>query len=162
MVSHGLLHEEWIAMVEQVMGRRGHGPMVSQGQDEVRMCLAQHLGIVSEDGWIAYGGCALGCDLWRGVGQANQLGIGHAGKTAQISSIVEGMPMAYANGRYTHSHSVTLVRRTPDRPFILSGYRTGENSAGSRILFSCRIGRTPVCGGHTPPLRASSRTRARS
>ena len=55
-VSHGLLHQEWIAVVEQVMSCRGHGPMVSQGQDEVRMCLAQHLGIVSEDGGITYCG----------------------------------------------------------------------------------------------------------
>jgi hypothetical protein len=30
-------------------------------------------------------------------------------------------------------------------------------------LFSCRIGRTPAWGGHTPPLvRTASRTRARS
>src|SRR5262245_53553202 len=43
-----------------------------------------------------------------------------------------------------------------------SGYRTGEKGAGIRILFSCRIGRTPVVGGHTPALRVSSRMRARS
>jgi len=50
-------------MVEQVMGRSGHGPMVSQGQDEVRMCLTQHLGIVSEDGWITYCGCTMSREL---------------------------------------------------------------------------------------------------
>ena len=42
-------------------------------------------------------------------------------------------------------------------------YRTGEKAAGISSLFSCRIGRTPVWGGHWPPgLRDSSRTRARS
>src|SRR3989475_11398413 len=42
-------------------------------------------------------------------------------------------------------------------------YRTGEKAAGSSSLFSCRIGRTPVCGGHGPPAwREASRTRARS
>jgi hypothetical protein len=42
-------------------------------------------------------------------------------------------------------------------------YRTGEKAAGTSSLFSCRIGRTPVWGGHAPPLvRAASRTRARS
>ena len=59
-------------MVEQVMGRRGHGPMVAQGQDEVRVCLAQHLGIVSEDGWITYCGGALGRDLWIGIVRARR------------------------------------------------------------------------------------------
>jgi hypothetical protein len=42
-------------------------------------------------------------------------------------------------------------------------YLTGEKAAGIRSLFSCRIGRTPVCGGHWPPAaREASRTRARS
>ena len=30
-------------------------------------------------------------------------------------------------------------------------YRTGENAVGISSLFACRIGRTPVCGGHWPP-----------
>jgi hypothetical protein len=42
-------------------------------------------------------------------------------------------------------------------------YRTGEKAAGISSLFSCRMGRTPVWGGHWPPgLRDASRTRARS
>src|SRR2546428_166943 len=42
-------------------------------------------------------------------------------------------------------------------------YRTGEKAAGISSLFSCRIGRTPVCGGHEPPaVRDASRTCARS
>src|SRR6266516_2688070 len=42
-------------------------------------------------------------------------------------------------------------------------YRTGEKAAGISSLFSCRIGRTPVCGGHAPPAwREASRTRVRS
>jgi hypothetical protein len=94
--------------------------------------------------------------------QTNQLDIGRAGETAQIGGIVEGMPVAHAHGRYTNAHADPLSRRTLDRPLMLSGYRTGENAAGSKILFSWWTGRTPVCGGHTPPLRASSRIRVRS
>jgi len=30
-------------------------------------------------------------------------------------------------------------------------YRTGEKAAGISSLFSCRVGRTPVWGGHAPP-----------
>src|SRR3984893_1578174 len=42
-------------------------------------------------------------------------------------------------------------------------YRTGEKAVGTSSLFSCRIGRTPLCGGHAPPgLRDSSPMRARS
>src|SRR5438105_6194910 len=42
-------------------------------------------------------------------------------------------------------------------------YRTGEKAAGSSSLLSCRIGRTPVWGGHAPPAwREASRTRVRS
>src|SRR6266571_8820800 len=42
-------------------------------------------------------------------------------------------------------------------------YRTGEKAAGISSLFACRIGRTPVWGGHGPPAwREASRTRARS
>jgi hypothetical protein len=41
-------------------------------------------------------------------------------------------------------------------------YRTGEKAAGISSVFSCRIGRTPVWGGHWPPgLRDSSRMWAR-
>ncbi len=44
-----------------------------------------------------------------------------------------------------------------------SDYRTGEKAAGIRSLFVCRIGRTPVWGGHAPPdVRDASRTRVRS
>jgi len=40
-------------------------------------------------------------------------------------------------------------------------YRTGEKAAGISSVSSCRIGRTPVWGGHWPPgLRDASRTRA--
>src|SRR5215813_7607422 len=47
---------------------------------------------------------------------------------------------------------------------VTSGdYRTGEKAAGTSSLFSCRIGRTPVWGGHGPPdWREASPTRARS
>ena len=39
-------------------------------------------------------------------------------------------------------------------------YRTGEKAAGTSSLLACRIGRTPVCGGHAPPdWREASRTR---
>src|SRR5207247_9778352 len=64
-------------------------------------------------------------------------------------------------GRLTHEPS--SPRRT-DVEIVTSGdYRTGEKAAGSSSLFSCRIGRTPVCGGHGPPAwREASRTRARS
>src|SRR2546428_13774763 len=41
-------------------------------------------------------------------------------------------------------------------------YRRGEKDAGISSLFSCRIGRTPDCGGHWPPLRDSSRIRVRT
>ena len=38
-----------------------------------------------------------------------------------------------------------------------------EKAAGISSLLSCRIGRTPVCGGHGPPaVREASRTRVRS
>ena len=46
---------------------------------------------------------------------------------------------------------------------VRARYRTGEKDAGISSLFSCRIGRTPACGGQAPPgRRDSSRTRARS
>ena len=46
---------------------------------------------------------------------------------------------------------------------VRAGYRTGEKDAEISSLFSCRIGRTPACGGQAPPgRRDSSRTRARS
>src|SRR4030095_5603423 len=40
-----------------------------------------------------------------------------------------------------------------DRDGIVTrgAYRTGEKAAGISSLLSCRIGRTPVCGGHGPP-----------
>ena len=43
------------------------------------------------------------------------------------------------------------------------GLPHGEKAAGISSLFSCRIGRTPVWGGHAPPAwRDASRTRVRS
>jgi len=54
-------------------------------------------------------------------------------------------------------------RRTDGWIVTRDDYRTGEKAAGISSLFSCRIGRTPVCGGHGPPAwRDASRTRARS
>jgi hypothetical protein len=42
-------------------------------------------------------------------------------------------------------------------------YLTGENDAGTRSLFSWRIGRTPACGGQLRPgPREAARTRSRS
>src|SRR5947209_20442601 len=73
-----------------------------------------------------------------------------------------------------HSHSSLLLSGVSDpraRPaeedsgaiVTRDDYRTGEKAAGISSLFSCRIGRTPVCGGHGPPAwREASRTRARS
>src|SRR5262249_16559130 len=58
--------------------------------------------------------------------------------------------------------------RTPqaDREGLLVqalAYRTGEKAAGTSSLLACRIGRTPVWGGHAPPdWREASRTRVRS
>src|SRR2546429_9976741 len=54
-------------------------------------------------------------------------------------------------------------RRTEGSIGASSDYRTGEKAAGISSLFSCRIGRTPVWGGHAPPaVREASRTRVRS
>src|SRR4029434_10056287 len=53
-------------------------------------------------------------------------------------------------------------RRTNEWKFRSGDYRTGEKGAATRILFSWRIGRTPVCGGHAPAVRVSARMRARS
>ena len=66
-----------------------------------------------------------------------------------------------------------LGRATPFLPLVASDhfspdwravdYRTGEKAVGISSLFSCRTGRTPVCGGHAPPgFLDSSRTLARS
>src|SRR5712691_8872200 len=70
-------------------------------------------------------------------------------------------PEAAWMGRLTHGPG--LSRTTAGWSVTSGDYRTGEKAAGSSSLFSCRIGRTPAWGGHwPPPLRASSRTRARS
>src|SRR6202043_1367825 len=54
-------------------------------------------------------------------------------------------------------------RRDPLRGHVAPGYRTGEKEAAISSLFSWRIGRTPLCGGHARPgAREASRTRARS
>jgi hypothetical protein len=62
----------------------------------------------------------------------------------------------------THQRTFNIDASRPDCR-ALADYRTGEKAAGISSLFSCRIGRTPACGGHAPPgRRDSSRTRARS
>jgi hypothetical protein len=63
----------------------------------------------------------MGHDLEIGIVQANQLDIGHAGETAQIGSIIEGIPVARTHGRYTHAQATPLTHRTLDRPLKLSG-----------------------------------------
>jgi len=46
------------------------------------------------------------------------------------------------------------LARARERSFEeLADYRTGEKAAGISSLFSCRIGRTPACGGHSVGLR---------
>src|SRR5262245_48332285 len=69
---------------------------------------------------------------------------------------------ADAWARY-HTHGPGPPRQTAESIGTSSDYRTGENAAGMSSLLSCRIGRTPVWGGHAPPdVREASRTRVRS
>ena len=68
-----------------------------------------------------------------------------------------------ARGRLGGVSDPRAMPAQEDRGAIVTrdNYRTGEKAAGISSLFSCRIGRTPVWGGHWPPgLRDASRTRA--
>jgi len=59
-------------------------------------------------------------------------------------SLVRGRaPMCGPGG---NSDARPEAARTLDRPG--GSYCSGENAAGISILFSCRAGRTPDCGGH--------------
>src|SRR5437870_445004 len=49
------------------------------------------------------------------------------------------------------THGPSPPRQTARSIGTSRDYRTGENSAGISSLLSCRIGRTPVWGGHGPP-----------
>src|SRR5215467_6868636 len=61
------------------------------------------------------------------------------------------------------THGPGPPRQTDGALIMLRDYRTGEKAAGTSSLLACRIGRTPVWGGHAPPdWREASRTRVRS
>src|SRR5437764_15445656 len=49
------------------------------------------------------------------------------------------------------THGPGPPKRTAGVLVMARDYRTGEKAAGISSLFSCRIGRTPVWGGHAPP-----------
>jgi hypothetical protein len=91
---------------------------------------------------------------------------GHTDRQLSHVSSVRGEPCAVVTGERLGGTSDPRARPTQEErgAIVTSGdYRTGEKAAGTSSLFSCRIGRTPAWGGHAPPpLRASSRTRARS
>src|SRR5713101_8996452 len=70
-----------------------------------------------------------------------------------------------ARGRLGGVSDPRAIPAQEDRGAIVTryDYRTDEKAAGISSLFVCRIGRTPVCGGHAPPaVREASRTRVRS
>src|SRR5215813_9876972 len=61
------------------------------------------------------------------------------------------------------THGPGPPRQADGALVIPRDYRTGEKAAGTSSLLACRIGRTPVWGGHAPPAwRDASRTRVRS
>src|SRR2546425_13022117 len=73
-------------------------------------------------------------------------------------------PLEAALAGLAHARRANVPPRRIERSIgTPSDYRTGEKAAGISSLFSCRIGRTPVWGGHAPPaVREASRTRVRS
>jgi hypothetical protein len=89
---------------------------------------------------------------------------GARGRFNQYSARREEAPSLDLRPRsgYARRESRTQRRFLIQIGAAAADYRTGEKAVGTSSLFSCRIGRTPLCGGHTPPgLRDSSRMRAR-
>src|SRR5215510_282017 len=80
-----------------------------------------------------------------------------------LTAIVCSTTFAAAERAAGTNGALTPPARRRGETVVIGGYRTGEKAVGISSLFSCRIGRTPACGGHAPPgRRDSSRTLARS
>src|SRR5919108_1607142 len=89
--------------------------------------------------------------MWRNAGR-------------RALGVHSGAPLASAEGAWAGclTRWPGPYRRTNGWKLTSGDYRTGEKGGAPRILFSWRIGRTPVCGGHAPAVRVSARMRARS
>ena len=86
------------------------------------------------------------------------------GEIWAAGAIAEALKRFGAKGRLGGVSDPRARPAQADRGGIVTrdDYRTGEKAAGSSSLLSCRIGRTPVWGGHGPPAwREASRTRVR-
>lgn len=74
-----------------------------------------------------------------------------------------GVPFHERSACTSNTSPRSAGRGAPTRSIIAAGYRTGEKEAGISSLFSCRSGRTPLCGGQLRPgAREAARTRSRS
>ena len=80
--------------------------------------------------------------------------MGTAGVGGRFSSARRCLGGTLTHGSGPPRHKEGWVAKQADYP-------RGEKAAGTKILFSCRIGRTPACGGHLPAWRDSFRTCAR-
>jgi hypothetical protein len=94
-------HHEGDALVEQVGGLR-HAIVLAERDDEVGLCLRQHLPIVGEDRRLAHLRGAPGHDGGVGVVEADDLDVRHRGEDAQVGGIPKRVPVTDLDGGDPH------------------------------------------------------------
>src|SRR5215813_6807294 len=104
--THGLLHHEGEAVIEEIVRGGRHPAVSSQSHHEVRLGAGEHLAVVREGRRSAE--LARPLRYHRGVGivQSHQLHVGQAGEDAQVGGIVERVPVAHLDGGDAHRYSM--------------------------------------------------------
>jgi hypothetical protein len=91
--SHGLFHEEGIALIEQVVGNAGHLPVSPERQHEVRTGHRQHLSVIRESWWVPHLSRSFRDKTGVRVLDGDQLHVRHGDEVAEVSGVIERVPV---------------------------------------------------------------------
>src|SRR6476620_11351849 len=153
---HWLLHQEGVALIEQVVRYPGHLPVPPKCHDEVGARRLQHLLIVCECRRVLHLGRSFDDETGIGVLDADQLHVWHGDEVAQVGGVVECMPMTYLDGSDANSHGRPLrgLAPSPKVPSILTSMDAKREVGAARPILLSR----PVRRGRW----ASSMARAKN
>src|SRR5262249_62164174 len=94
---HRLLHEERIALVEQVMRDSGHCPVSPERNNEIRAGHCQHLSVVCVSRHISDLGRSPCSETSVRILDSDQLDIRHGNEVAEVTAVKNPIPVADLN-----------------------------------------------------------------
>jgi hypothetical protein len=91
------------------MGDAGHLPVSPERQHEVRTRRRQHLSVIGEGRWVPHLSRSSRDQTGVGVLDGDQLYVWHGDEVAEVSRVMERVPMAYFDRGDANGHGVLFM-----------------------------------------------------